>query len=104
MNNKYIKTFENYKDDSDSDIDVSFERKFDERGISNRVTFGVNYQTSKFGKFIEISGTLMPYNTGRCEEYEFETDFMEEEYEAIYDENWETIEQDIQDEFYKQNP
>jgi hypothetical protein len=48
----------------------------------------------------EITGTLMPYNSGRSTDYKFETDwFTDAETEAYWDENWEEIEDRILDEF-----
>ena len=48
------------------------------------------------GEAIEIEGTLIPYNTGRSEEYEFNTSyFLNKESEEYYNDNWEVLEQEV---------
>ena len=65
-------------------------------------TYDVNYIVTFPNKdFIELTGTLKPYNTGRDYDYEFEVDyFAEEKEENYYDENSENIEKEILDKFY----
>jgi hypothetical protein len=49
----------------------------------------------------EISGRLRKYNTGRSDEYEFEPSwFSDEKSEKYYDENWESVEDEIIKTYY----
>lgn len=52
---------------------------------------------------IQISGSLIPFETGRTTDYEFETDgwYVNDESEEYYDEHYEKIEAQIMEEFYK---
>jgi hypothetical protein len=62
----------------------------------------VNYSFLLAGDIKEIEGTLNPYHTGRDTEYEFEPSyFADKETEDYYGENWEEIEDEIIEEFYK---
>ena len=62
-------------------------------------SYHVNYQIND----IEIEGDLRPHHTGRSVEYGFEpgyfTDSASEEY---WDNNWETVEDQIREKFYSQ--
>jgi hypothetical protein len=52
---------------------------------------------------IGFDGRLRKYHSGRANEYEFEPSyFNDEESEAYYDENWESIEEEILNKFYLQ--
>ena len=52
---------------------------------------------------IGFDGRLRKYHSGRANEYEFEPSyFNDEESEAYYDENWESIEEEILNKFYSQ--
>jgi hypothetical protein len=64
--------------------------------------YDVNYLITFDNKdFIELTGTLKPYHTGRDYEYEFEVDyFADQEEENFYEENSEKIEKEILDKFY----
>jgi hypothetical protein len=56
----------------------------------------VNYTIVSENDIIEITGTLKPFKTGRCTEYSFEPDtFLNESDEEYWDENWDTIEEEI---------
>jgi hypothetical protein len=56
----------------------------------------VNYQIVIDGKTIEIEGSLIPYHTGRCKEFNFEPSvFLDTESSMYWDANWEQIEQEI---------
>lgn len=74
----------------------------DERsGKQQPKSYSVNYQKNINGKLIEIEGTLTPYHTGRDVEYGFEPAYFDEETnENYWNENWETIEDEIRDKFY----
>ena len=62
-----------------------------------------NYQTSKYGRPIEVTGILVPYNSGRAWEYEVQTDeFLDQEDEIIHDEHWEEIRDEILNAYYDQ--
>ena len=50
---------------------------------------------------IGFDGRLRKYNSGRADEYEFEVSYFDdEESEAYYDANWESIEAEILNKFY----
>ncbi len=69
-------------------------------GVGSVNMFDVICQIKDEGREYEISGSLVPYNTGRCEEYEFEPSyFIDSETEEYYDNNWEEIEKEILDNF-----
>lgn len=75
----------------------------DERGSGKKsLKYDVNYIiTHDNGEFIELTGTLSSYDTGRGVEYEFEVDyFVDETEEQYYDENSGEIESQILDKFY----
>lgn len=56
----------------------------------------VNYTINTGLDIIEIEGRLRPYNTGRCEELEFEVGtFSDDISEGYWDENWEKISEEI---------
>jgi hypothetical protein len=74
----------------------------DERSDVEDETYHVNYTFLLAGDIKEIEGTLNPYHTGRDTEYEFEPSyFADKETEDYYSENWEEIEDEILEEFYK---
>lgn len=88
-----------FNDDMDKNVEIVF-NDFDNG------RFYVNYLVKfKFG-FIEIDGYLHPYDTGRGVNYEFRPgiDSDDDEAQEYYDENYEDIEQEILDEFYKTKP
>jgi hypothetical protein len=66
-----------------------------------KITFdglNVNYSLNLGSEIIEIEGTLRPYNTGRCIDYEFEVGtFTDDISEGYWDENWEEISEEIID-------
>jgi hypothetical protein len=76
----------------------------DERGNKKNTTksYDVNYLVNFPNKeFIELTGTLKPYHTGRDYDYKFEVDyFADQEEENYYDENSEKIENEILNKFY----
>ena len=78
--------------------------EMDLRGRQNEpIRYNVNYQKNVDGELIEIEGTLNPYHTGRSIEYGFEPGyFSDPAVENYWDENWETIEDEIRDKFYSQ--
>jgi hypothetical protein len=102
FNSKCLDTFyyggDDFNDDEEKNIEITF-------NALDKGQFYVNYLVNyKFG-FIEIDGYLKPYNTGRGGDYEFHPEINDDdEAQEYYDENWETIEQEILDEFYKTNP
>ena len=58
--------------------------------------YRVNYQITLNGKLVEIEGELIPYNTGRSEEFSFEPSyFTDSDTEFYYNENWEKIESEV---------
>lgn len=89
-----------FNDDIEKNIEIVFTPL-------DKGRFYVNYLVKyKFG-FIEIDGYLKPYDTGRAVNYEFEPDINSAddfETQEYYDENYEDIEQEILDEFYKTKP
>lgn len=59
----------------------------------------VDYISNKYGAEIELSGVLIPYNTGRTTDYRFEPNWFKDEVsENIFAENWEEIEEEIKNE------
>lgn len=58
----------------------------------------VNYQTMDD---IEIEGNLVMFNTGRSKEFKFEPSYIQPEYQEYYDDNWESIEDEILSYFWK---
>lgn len=85
-------------------------RKFDEGGNVDELEIEfekengrimVEYSLKMGEDEIEISGRLIPYNTGRSEEMEFEPSyFTDEKSERYYDNNWERIEEQILNAYY----
>lgn len=69
----------------------------DERSHQKQMkSYQVNYQIIVNGQLMEIDGILNPYNTGRNTEYKFEpSNFLDDETEQYYDNNWENIESEI---------
>jgi hypothetical protein len=62
----------------------------------------VEYGTDKFGKYFEVSGTLIKKYDGRKEFFSFEPgNFDIPEYEVIWDENLEDLEEDIIDKYFE---
>jgi hypothetical protein len=56
----------------------------------------VNYQKEVNGKLLEIEGSLIEQHDGRADFYEFEPSwFSNEECKDFFDENWESVEQEI---------
>ena len=105
FNSKCLDTFyyggDDFNEDEEKNIEITF-------NALDKGHFYVNYLVNyKFG-FIEIDGYLKPYNTGRGAVYEFHPDINNDdddnEAQEYYDENYEDIEQEILDEFYKTNP
>lgn len=65
-------------------------------------SFEVNYSVTTDEELIDLSGSLLPYHTGRDFEYEFEPNwFASAASEAYWDENWETITEEIMEQFSK---
>lgn len=58
----------------------------------------VNYQIADE---IEIEGNLIMFNTGRSKEFKFEPSDIQSEYQEYYDDNWESIEDEILSYFWK---
>ena len=75
----------------------------DERSPRNQdISYHVNYQKSVDGEIIEIEGDLRPHHTGRSVEYGFEPGYFTDKVaENYWDENWETIEDEIRDKFHQ---
>lgn len=106
---EYLKTNNKYKngggvgDVNQVKIEIT-EQYNDERGNKKNTTksYDVNYLVNFPNKeFIELTGTLKPYHTGRDYDYEFEVDyFADQEEENYYDENSEKIENEILNKFY----
>lgn len=69
----------------------------DERSSQKQLkSYQVNYRLMVNDQLIEIEGILNPYNTGRNIEYKFEpSNFLDDETEQYYDNNWENIESEI---------
>jgi len=59
------------------------------------------YATSKYGNAFNISGTMEKYHSGRSEEFNFVPDEMDNETEIIWDEHWEDISKEIENEYWK---
>jgi hypothetical protein len=75
----------------------------DERSGKKQINaYNVNYQKNINGELIEIEGTLSPHHTGRSIEYGFEPGYFTDGSPAstYWDENWETIEDEIRNKFY----
>lgn len=102
FNSKCLDTFyyggDDFNEDEEKNIEITF-------NALDKGHFYVNYLVNyKFG-FIEIDGYLKPYNTGRGAVYEFHPEINDDdEAQEYYDKNYEDIEQEILDEFYKTNP
>ena len=65
--------------------------------------YDASYEIEVNGQPIEITGTLKPHHTGRSVEYGFEPGYFNDSTsESYWDENWETIEDAIRNEFYSQ--
>jgi len=63
--------------------------------------YDVSYVFQEDDSMYQFSGSLIPYKTGRSEEYRFEPSwFMDEESENFYEENWEDIEEQILNKFF----
>lgn len=79
------------------------ENSSDERSNrKDKKTYHVNYAFMLAGDIKEIEGTLLPYDSGRGIDYEFDSDyFTDKETEEYYDENWEDIKDEIMNKFYK---
>lgn len=63
----------------------------------------VNIQvTDDNGNEMEIEGRLNSFNTGRCDEFEFEADWFDDDKTSdFYDENSETIENAVIEKAYE---
>jgi len=102
FNSKCLDTFyyggDDFNDDEEKKIEIFFIPL-------DKGHFYVNYLVKyKFG-IIEIDGYFKPYDTGRGINYEFHPKINDDdEAQEYYDENYEDIEQEILDEFYKTNP
>lgn len=89
----YVDTYTGGDDDyaDGGDID-ELEIEFEKDGNIIRVEYCIKIA----GEEIEIEGTLVPYYTGRSKEYKFEPGhFSDEKSEKYFDENYETIEDQI---------
>lgn len=62
----------------------------------------VQYRSDKYGKGIEITGSLSEYNTGRSIEVIFTPDTINGDVEEIWNEHWEEISDEIENEYWKQ--
>jgi hypothetical protein len=95
---KSVKSFEEYINENkevEIDIETNIEINEEDGDIE------VNYNTDKFGEYIEITGILEPYNTGRMIDYNFVPDwYSSDKAEEIYHKNWEDIEAEIKDKYY----
>lgn len=82
---------------------IIFEEDIDIRSKNNNnhhITF--NYQSEKYGAFIEISGQLIEFDSGRDYEFRVEPDTIEDKImDNIWSENWEDIEQEIIDAYWE---
>jgi hypothetical protein len=76
------------------ELEIEFEKE------GNQIM--VEYSIKMDGNEYEISGKLVPYNTGRSEEYKFEADYFEDkESERYYNDNWEKVEEQIINAYHK---
>lgn len=74
------------------------EIEFEKEGNQTKVEYSIKINGNEY----EISGKIVPYNTGRSEEYEFEPDYFEDkESERYYNDNWEKIEEQIINAYHK---
>lgn len=91
---KYLKKF----NESDETTVITITKQdSDDRNQLNELN--VNYQTRVDGEDLEIDGSLKSFYTGRSTEYDFEpSNFGSKKSEEYYDNNWEDIEEEIQDE------
>ena len=65
-------------------------------------TYDVSYIIDTDGDVMEITGSLLPFETGRETDYSFSPDtFLDTASEEYYDENWEEIEEELQAEIGK---
>ncbi len=62
----------------------------------------VQYRSDKYGKGIEITGSLSQYNSGRATEVTFTPDQIDIEVEEIWNEHWEEISDEIEQAYYNQ--
>lgn len=89
-----------------SDIEITItKRNEDERDLKRhgQTKYDVDYVYTEDDTMIQFSGSLNPYHTGRDYEYEFEPSwFHDKESEQYYNENWEDIEEEILEKFYKE--
>ncbi|ADR20435.1 hypothetical protein MATR_19450 [Marivirga tractuosa] len=74
---------------------IDYNVHFEAKEVVGKGAYEVFYQTNKFKSFIEITGHLIQFHSGKSEDYKFEPDEIEKEYEKVYDQNWEQIEEDI---------
>jgi len=88
-----------YADGGETDSpEISIYKEDDERSYTGRSTIKVYYVNGNIG----FDGRLKEYHSGIGWQMEFEPDnFDDKESEDYYDENWERIEEEIVDEFYK---
>jgi hypothetical protein len=93
-------------DEARTTIDIE-QDYYDERSNPSRksnkyrVKYEIVFKYPDGVKRIKIKGQLIPYHTGRSEEFEFEpTYFDDDDSEKYYDENWEKIEDEILNKFY----
>lgn len=74
--------------------------------IMPKITFDglkVTYETKVGDKEIEIEGTPWKFNDGRTDVFRFTDDwFADADSEIYFDENWDTIEQEILNAYYEQ--
>ena len=88
-------------------ISIQIEEQYND-AINFIPHYNVNYLVTfpnEFGAygedFIELTGTLKPYHSGRDYDYQFEVSYFSDDAEEnYYDENSDKIEGDILQEFY----
>jgi hypothetical protein len=102
--NKLIKLIETVINDlmNKPQIQITAVESDERSNKKHQQTYNVNYQKNVDGDIIEIEGTLNPYQTGRNTEYRFEVRYFSDELaETYWNENWENIDEEIQDKFYQ---
>jgi hypothetical protein len=87
-----------------AEIEITPTEQDPRSGKKQQKNFDVNYNKTVDGVPLEITGVLSPYNTGRGTEYEFQPDFFTDvEAENYFNENWETVQDEILDKLYDKN-
>lgn len=86
----------NINDTLKTNSKIIFEDLTDIRSNIKNKNITFNYQSEKYGAFIEISGQLVEYDSGRDYEFKVEPDAIKDNImDNIWSENWEEIEQEI---------